>query len=114
MLQLKGHLQERAIGDDGSGLTVVDNEFQFRDGKPVVEIIEHHSRGGNADPTLQVPEAVLADRCDYIPCAQAEAPQASGESTHPAAPLRVSEACFSIDDRFSVRTRRHRARHWPR
>ena len=61
MLQLKGYLQERTIGDDSSGPTVVDNEFQFWDGKPVVEIIEHHSRRGNTDPTLQVPKAVLAD-----------------------------------------------------
>ncbi|HLZ03433.1 MAG TPA: hypothetical protein VKR55_14945 [Bradyrhizobium sp.] len=61
MLQLAGHLEVRAIGDDGSGLTVIDDEFQFADGKPVVEIIEHHSCRGNTDPTLQVSKAVLAD-----------------------------------------------------
>src|ERR1700751_5497332 len=61
LLQLKGHLQVRTIGDDGSGPTVVDDEFQFGDGKPVIEIIEDHSRGGNTDPTLQVPKSVLAD-----------------------------------------------------
>jgi hypothetical protein len=61
LLQLAGHLQVRTIGNDGSGATVVDDEFQFGDGKPVVEIIEHHSRRGNTDPALQVPKAVLAD-----------------------------------------------------
>jgi hypothetical protein len=61
LLQLKGHLEVRSIGDDSSGPTVVDDEFQFGDGKPVVEIIEHHSRRGDTDPTLQVPKAVLAD-----------------------------------------------------
>ena len=61
LFQLKGHLEVRTIGDNSSGPTVVDNEFQFGDGKPVVEIIEHQSRGGDTDPTLQVPEAVLAD-----------------------------------------------------
>ena len=61
LLQLAGHLQVRAVGDDGSGPAVVDDEFQFGDGKPVVEIIEHHSRRGNTDPALQVPKAVLAD-----------------------------------------------------
>ena len=44
LLQLAGHLQVRTIGNDGSGPAVVDDEFQFGDGKPVVEIIEHHSR----------------------------------------------------------------------
>src|SRR5262249_4677882 len=61
LLQLKGHLQVRTIGDDSSSPTVLDNEFQFGLGKPVVEIIEHHSRRGNTDPALQVPKAVLAD-----------------------------------------------------
>ena len=61
LLQLAGHLQVRTIGNDGSGPAVVDDEFQFGDGKPVVEIIEHQSRGGNTDPALQVPKAVLAD-----------------------------------------------------
>jgi hypothetical protein len=60
-LQLKGHLEVSTISDDSSGPTVVDDEFQFGDGKPVVEIIEHHSRRGNTDPTLQMPKAVLAD-----------------------------------------------------
>jgi hypothetical protein len=59
--KLSGNLQVRTIGDDCSGLTVIDDEFQFGDGKPVVEIIEHRSCRGNSDPTLQVPKAVLAD-----------------------------------------------------
>jgi hypothetical protein len=61
LLQPKRRFQVRTISDDSSCSTVVDDEFQFGEGKPVVEIIEHHSRRGNPDPTLQVPEAVLAD-----------------------------------------------------
>src|SRR5581483_11447001 len=112
LLELKGYLPVGAIGDDGSRPAVVDDEFQFRDGKPVIEIVEHHPGCGNTDPTLQVPKTVLADRCDDLSGAQPEDAQAGGEAMNSSTPLRVSEACFAVDDRLGVRPRRDSTRHW--
>ena len=114
LLQLAGHLEVRAVGDERAGAAVVDDEFQLGNGEPVVEIVEHHPRRGNADPTLQMPEVVLADDGDHVAGAQAEISQATREAAHPASPLRVGQARLAVDDRLTVRTQRHRTRHWPR
>src|SRR5581483_12317444 len=100
LLELKGYLPVGAIGDDRSRPAVVDDEFQFRDRKPVIEIVEHHPGCGNADPTLQVPKTVLTDGCDDRCGAQPEVAQTSGEATNSSTPLRVSEACFAVDNRL--------------
>ena len=94
--------QVRVVHDQGTGATVVDDEFQLRQREAIVEIVQNQPGCRNSDPAGEVSPTIEGSHRNQVQITQTKASQPAAEAKALLAPLGVSQPYGPVDDRFSV------------